>query len=224
METHLDEMKERLDNAWDALDNSRLQLEKAKEDVRRTVQDFPLAYRGIIHEKKRVFDNLKFQGIERKAAAFFRESAQEEEVAKQKKRKQHKHSGTSHIPRYPVNPQNPIVVTSGSSSGIEVPICSRQTPTIDSPNWDRQFATVGARFIPAPNLSPKTTRIVCHECHNPGHIHKDCGQYKCRFCNRYKPNHSPYHCPYNQDGPYYEGPDDDEPFGDDDGLYGNREQ
>jgi len=71
METHLDEMKGRLDSAWDALDSAQLKLEQAKEDVRKTVQDFPLAYRGIIREKKCVFDNLKSQGIQEKAAAFF---------------------------------------------------------------------------------------------------------------------------------------------------------
>jgi len=144
METHLNEMKGCLNSAWDALDNAQLKLEQAKEDVRKTVHDFPLAYRGIIQEKKRVFDNLKHQGIERKAAAFFRESAQDEEEAKERKKKQRKHLGTSHLPSYPCNPHRPVVITSESSSGIEVPIRSRQTPTIDSPNWDCQFATVGA--------------------------------------------------------------------------------
>jgi len=48
METHLDAMKGRLDSAWDALDGAQLKLEQAKEDVRKTVQDFPLAYHGII--------------------------------------------------------------------------------------------------------------------------------------------------------------------------------
>jgi len=224
METHLDEMKGRLDSAWDALDNAQLKLEQAKEDIWKTVHDFPLAYWGIIWEKKRVFNNLKSQGVEEKAAAFFRESIHEEEEAKEKKKKQRKRSGTSHLPSYTHNPHRPIVISSESSSGIEVPIRSWQTQTIDSPNLDHQFATVGARFIPAPNLSPETSHIICHKCHNPGHVRKDCGQYKCRFCNRFKPNHSPYHCPYNPDGPFYEGPDDDEPYRDDDGLYGNGEQ
>jgi hypothetical protein len=48
MEAHLNEMKGRLDNAWDALDGAQLKLEQAKEDVRQTVLDFPLAYRGLI--------------------------------------------------------------------------------------------------------------------------------------------------------------------------------
>jgi len=48
METHLDKMKGHLDSAWDTLDNAQLKLEQAKEDVRKTVHDFPLAYRGII--------------------------------------------------------------------------------------------------------------------------------------------------------------------------------
>lgn len=223
MEAHLDEMKGRLDTAWDALDSAQFKLGQAKEDVRKTVHDFPLAYRGIIREKKRVFDNLKGQGIEKKASAFFRESAQDEEETKEKKR-QRKRSDTHHLPSYPRNPHRPIAISSSSSSGIEVPIRSRPTPTIDSQGWDRQFATVGARFIPAPNLSPEVTRTTCHQCQKSGHVRKDCEQYKCRFCNRHKPNHSPYHCPYNQDGPKYEGPPDDEPYGDDDGLYGDGEQ
>jgi len=104
METHLDEMKERLNNAWDALDNAQLKLKQAKEDVRKTIHDFPLAYRGTIREKKCVFDNLKHQGIERKAPAFFCESAQDEEETKERKKKQRKRSGTSHLPSYPRNP------------------------------------------------------------------------------------------------------------------------
>jgi len=71
MKTHLDEMKGHLDSAWDALDSARLKLKQAKEDIQKTVHDFPLAYRSIIQEKKRVFNNLKSQGIEEKAAAFF---------------------------------------------------------------------------------------------------------------------------------------------------------
>jgi len=71
METHLDEMKGRLDSTWDTLDSVQLKLEQAKEDIRKTVHDFPLAYHGIIREKKCVFNNLKYQGIEKKAAAFF---------------------------------------------------------------------------------------------------------------------------------------------------------
>ena len=225
MEVHLDEMKGRLDSAWDALDGAQLKLEQAKEDVRKTIHDFPFAYRGIIREKKRVFDNLKYQGIEKKAAAFFRESAQGDEDVKQRKlKKQRKRLGTSHLPSYPRDPKGPIVISSESSSGIEVPIRFQQTPTIDSPNWNRQFAAVGARFIPAQNLTPQVPRIVCYECNSTGHVRKDCGQYKCCFCNRFKPNHSPYHCPYNQDGPAYEGPPDDEPYGDEDGLYGDGEQ
>jgi len=124
METHLDEMKGRLDSAWDTLDSAQLKLEQAKEDVRKTVQDFPLAYQGIIREKKRVFDNLKSQGIEEKAAAFFRELIHKEEEAKEKKKKQRKRSGTSHLPSYPRNPHRPVVISSESSSGIEVPIHS----------------------------------------------------------------------------------------------------
>jgi len=48
METHLNEMKGCLDSAWDTLDNAQLKLEQAKEDVWKTVHDFPPAYRGII--------------------------------------------------------------------------------------------------------------------------------------------------------------------------------
>jgi hypothetical protein len=48
MEAHLNEMKGRLDGAWDALDGSQLKLKQAKEDVRKTVLDFPLAYRGLV--------------------------------------------------------------------------------------------------------------------------------------------------------------------------------
>jgi len=48
METHLDEMKGHLDGAWDALDNAQLKLEQAKEDVWKTIHDFPLAYHSII--------------------------------------------------------------------------------------------------------------------------------------------------------------------------------
>jgi len=223
MEAHLDEMKGRLDVAWDALDGAQLKLDQAKEEVRQTVHDFPLAYHGIIREKKRVFDNLKGQEIEKKTSLFFHKCTKGDEAQKNKK-KQRKRSDTRHFPSYPRNPHRPVVISTSSSSGIEVPIRPHHTPAINSPEWDCQFATVGARFIPAPNLSPNTSRIICHECHNPGHVHKDCEQYKCRFCNRLKPNHSPYHCPYNQDGPKYEGPPDDEPYGDEDGLYGDGEQ
>ena len=224
MEAHLGEMQTRLDGAWDALETAQVKLESAKNDVRQTVRDFPLAFRGIVQEKKCVFDNLKSQGIEQKAAAFFRESAQEDEQKRQKK-KQQKQSDTSHLPIYPRNPHRPVIISSESSSGIEVPIHSQHTPTIDDSSWDHQFATVGARFIPAPNLSPETPRVVCHEFHTPGHVHKDCQLYKCRFCNRHKHQHSPYHCPHNHDGPDYMGlPQDDTPYGDDDGLYGDGEQ
>jgi hypothetical protein len=48
MEAHLNEMKGCLDGAWDALDGAQMKLEQAKEDVRKTILDFPLAYRGLI--------------------------------------------------------------------------------------------------------------------------------------------------------------------------------
>jgi hypothetical protein len=223
MEAHLNAMKGRLDGAWDALDGALLKLEQAKEDVRQTVLDFPQAYRGLVREKKRIFDDLKYQGIEKKAAEVFRDHARDEEETKQRK-KQRKRSGTSHLPSYPRNPHRPVVISTSSSSGIEVPI-HPQTSTIDGMGWDKQFAEFGARFIQAPNLSPEAPRITCHECRKPGHVRKDCSQYRCRFCNHYKPSHSPYHCPYNEDGPAYTGPPpDDEPYGDDEGLYGNGEQ
>ncbi len=103
MEAHLGEMQTHLDGAWDALETAQVKLESARNDVRQTVQDFPLAFRGIVREKKHVFDNLKSQGIEQKAAAFFCESAQEDKQKRQKK-KQRKQSDTSHLPIYPCNP------------------------------------------------------------------------------------------------------------------------
>ena len=54
METHLGEMQGRLDSAWDALETAQVKLESAKSDIQKTVRDFPLAFRGIVREKKRV--------------------------------------------------------------------------------------------------------------------------------------------------------------------------
>jgi hypothetical protein len=44
MEAHLNEMKGHLDGAWDALDGAQLKLEQAKEDIRQTILNFPMAY------------------------------------------------------------------------------------------------------------------------------------------------------------------------------------
>jgi hypothetical protein len=85
MEVHLNEMKGHLDGVWDALYGAQLKLEQTKEDVQKTVLDFPLAYCDLIQEKKRVFNDLKYQGIEKKAAAFFCDYARDKEETKQKK-------------------------------------------------------------------------------------------------------------------------------------------
>jgi hypothetical protein len=138
MEAHLNEMKGRLDGTWDTLDGAQMKLEQAKEDVRKTVLDFPLAYRGLIQEKKHVFDNLKYQGIEKKAAEVFHDHARDEEETKQR-RKQHKQSDASHLPSYPHNPHRPVVISTSSSLGIEV-LIHPQTSIIDGMGWDKQFA------------------------------------------------------------------------------------
>jgi len=117
MEAHLDEMKGCLDVAWDTLDSAQLKLEQAKEDVCKIVHDFPLAYHGIIQEKKCVFDNLKGQEIEKKASAFFRECAEGDEIQKNKQR-QCKCSDTHHLPISPHNPHRPIAISTSSSSDI----------------------------------------------------------------------------------------------------------
>ena len=114
-----------------------------------------------------------------------------------------------------------IIIFTFSSLDIEVPIHSQQISTIDGMGWDKQFAEFGAQFISTSNFSPKIPRVTCHKCHEPGHVCKDCQQYKCCFCNHYKPRHSLYQCPYNQNGPVYTGSPDDESYDDNNGLYGN---
>jgi hypothetical protein len=103
-------MKGHLDGTWDALDGAQIKLEQAKEDVWKTVLDFSQAYRGLIQEKRCIFNDLKYQGIEKKAAEVFCDHAQNEEEMKQR-RKQHKWSGTSHLSSYPPNPHCPIVIS-----------------------------------------------------------------------------------------------------------------
>ena len=116
MEAHLGQMQGRLDSAWDALEAAQAKVESAKNDVQKTIRDFPLAFRGIVREKKHVFDNLKFQGIEQKVAAFFHDSARKDEQKRQKKKQR----------KWLISLFTLITLTAQSSSfsGIEVPICS----------------------------------------------------------------------------------------------------